>query len=57
MSILFYRVFLLDPKTDIHSHSAKYQNIVTPDDERGALSPLVNLESTAVAWVWIADWP
>jgi hypothetical protein len=42
---------------DIYSHCAKYQNIVTLDNERGALSSWKNLKSIAVAWVWIAGEP
>lgn len=44
-------------KADIHSHCAKCQNIVTLENERGALSSRSISKSIAVAWVWIAGWP
>jgi hypothetical protein len=37
--------------------SARYQNNVTLEDERGALGSWYNPDSNAVAWVWIAGWP
>jgi hypothetical protein len=36
---------------DIHSHSAKYQNIVTLDGRARSTWLLGNLKSIAVAWV------
>ena len=46
-------------RSDNHSHSAKYQNIVTPEskNKRRALSSWYFFKSTAVAWVWIAGRP
>jgi hypothetical protein len=44
-------------KADLHSHSAKCQNIVTLDERARSTWLLANLKSIAVAWVWIAGEP
>src|SRR5271156_3492548 len=44
-------------KDDAHSHSTNYQNIVTLENARRALSSWYNSKSTAVAWGWIAGRP
>jgi hypothetical protein len=53
----FSEVFLPEEaRAESRSHSAEFQNIVTPENERRALGSW-NYSMIAVAWVWIAGRP